>query len=416
MKNFRLITITHKTANINHIGRYIPSVNADPKALAVTLERIKSVLQLDELLYLATCNRLTFLFVKDTPIDNSFLISLFSLLHPNIPVHCLQGIADVAAVYDGEECVRHIFEVAGSLDSLVVGEREILRQLRTAYDFSNKHKLTGDNIRLLIKKAIPTGKEVYTKTKIGENSVSVVSLAMREMLKLNPPKNARFLIVGAGETNMLVSKFLLKHEFSNFTVFNRTLKNAEILANRIGGKALPLTELATYQQPFDIIVTCTGASEPIITQQLYQNLLNGDTAQKIIIDLAVPNDVEAVIEEKYPVQYIAVEKLRTIAAQNLALRQEEVVHAQAIIEESLEVFKVAFRQRKVERAMSTVIPHKVREVKSRAMNAVFHKEIALMDDQSKETLEKIMAYIEKKYISIPISVARNVLVEELANQ
>lgn len=411
MNTFRLVTITHKTASISHIGKYIPAVNADPKQLAIALKRVKVELNICELLYMATCNRLTFLMSKSQPINESFLLRLFEILNPNLPKKCLQDLLDVVAIHEGGDCVRHIFEVASSLDSLVVGEREILGQLKNAYEFSRKAGLTGDKIRLLMKIAVPTAKQVYTQTKIGQNRVSIVSLAAQKMMEHYIPKTAKFLIVGAGQTNTLIAKFLLKYQFNNFAIFNRSIHNAKRLAEKLDGKAYPLTALADYQEGFDVIITCTGSANAIFTDKLYESLLNGDTNQKVIIDLAVPTDVSPNVLRKFNIRYIAVDQLRALAAENLALRKLEVHHAHKIIDRRLDEFKVSLRKRRVERGMSE-IPERVRAIKDRA-SIVFEKEINAMDEDSKEALQKILAYMEKKYIGIPISVARDVLEKEL---
>jgi len=413
VNKFKIITITHKTANINHIGRFIPTVNSNVDELLGTLNQIKGQMNINELMYLATCNRLTFLLVTDEKIDNGYLKLFFSALHPDIPATCIEGILEVVAVHSEIACVQHVFEVASSLDSLVVGEREILRQLRDAYDFSKKHGLTGDSIRLMMKMAIPVAKEVYTRTKIGENSVSVVSLAMQEMLKLNPAKNARFLIVGAGQTNTLVAKFLLKYGFKNFAVFNRSIENAEILAKKLNGTAHKLIDLQNHDKGFDVMISCTGASEAVVTKSIYDRLVGQDTDRKIVVDLAVPNDIDRAIVNQNDLNYIEVERLRTIAAENLDLRKQEVVRAQEIINEKVAEFRVLLRKRRVEKAMVAEIPIKVREVREKALGSVFQKEIAEMDANALRTLEKVLAYMEKKYIGIPISVAKDVLTNEL---
>jgi glutamyl-tRNA reductase len=416
LNNFRLITISHKTANINHVGKYIPAFNDKPEQLVAVLTHIKQTLEVDELLYLATCNRLTFLFVKDNPVDEQFLIQLFSMLHKDIPEHCIKGILQIASVFNGEECIKHIFEVASSLDSLVVGEREIIRQLRTAYDFCSQHELTGDNIRLVIKHAIPVAKEVYTHTKIGENSVSVVSLAMQEMMRLNPAQESRFLIIGAGQTNNLAAKFLVKHGFKHFDIFNRSQENAKLLAQKLDGNSHLLTELPHYNKGFDIIITCTGATDAIVTKEIYQNLLQGDTETKIIVDLAVPTDIDPEVVAQYPIHYIAVERLRQVAAENLLLRKQEMLKAQAIIAKRVEEFRLMLRQRRVERAMSTEIPARMKAVKEKALYAVFNKEIAALDQEAQDVLSKVVDYLEKKYIGIPIAIAKGVLESELMSQ
>ncbi len=416
MNSFKLITITHKTANINHIGKYIPSVNANPEKLAARLHHIKKVLLIDEIFYLATCNRLMFFIHTNEMLNKALLVRFFELLHidSNISIDNLDGLLQVVKVYEGEESVQHLFEVTASLDSLVVGEREIIRQIKDAYAFCRLQKLTGDNIRMVLEKAIPLAKYIYTHTKIGKNSVSIVSLSMQKLLKLNPSKDSRILIVGAGQTNNLVAKFLLKHNFQNFAIFNRSIENAKLLAAKLKGKAYRLSELPDYTEGFDIMITCTGASHPLITETLYEQLLNEEAAPKIIIDLAVPNDVERGVVNHYPVYYIEVERLRSLAAENLNLRKQEVGRALAIIEEHLDEFKMDLRTRRIERAMA-VIPEEVKQVKERALNGVFQKEIAELDQNAQETLERVLAYMEKKYIGIPMRVARNVLHTELTN-
>lgn len=378
------------------------------------MHKIKSDLGIAELMYLATCNRLMFFLVQENlEISRNYLLHFFAHLHPNIPAHCLSDMADLVQVYRGTEAVKHIFEVAASIDSLVVGEREVLRQLKDAYDFCSEQKLTGDNIRLALKTAIPLAKEIYTHTRIGENSVSVVSLAMQQLMALQPDKNARVVMIGAGQTNNLVAKFLLKHGFKNFAVFNRTLGNAEHLAGKLKGQAYTLADLAHYGNGFDIMVSCTGATEPIITETVYRHLLGADTDTKIIVDLAVPNDVAGAIKVNYPLHYIEVEQLRELAETNLNLRKEEVVIAKTLVAQKLDEFKLLIRQRRIERGMA-VIPEQIREIKDKAMNSVFQKEIAQLDDKSREILQKVVGYLEQKYIGIPIKVAKNVLSEELA--
>ncbi len=412
VKNFRLLTITHKTANINHIGQYIPTVNSDPKALATRLHQIKEHFQMEELLYMATCNRLTFFFIREEPSTENFVLDLFSRLHPGIPIHCLGGVQDVIARYNGVDCVRHLFEVAASLDSLVVGEREILRQIREAYEFCQQEKLSGDQIRLIMKMAIPTAKEVYTRTKIGENNVSVVSLAVLQMLQHEPPKDAKFLVIGAGQTNALVIKLLGNKGYSNFTIFNRSLKKATYLASQVNGKAYTLDQLSEYQQPFDVLICCTRADRPTITDEVYQQIIGKDTQTKIIVDLGVPGDVHPKVVQNNEVHYVEIESLRRLAEENLARRMNEVEAASEIVGERIEEFRQNVRQRRVERALAT-IPSKVKGVSDRALNGVFKKEIQSLDPTSKELLERVVSYMEKKYISIPMMVAREVVEEEL---
>ena len=212
-----------------------------------------------------------------------------------------------------------------------------------------------------------------------------------------------------------MAKYLKKHGFSNFVVFNRTLANAEKLANELSCKAFPLTELKKYKNGFDVIVTCTGSSEIIITKEIYSSLVGNDKSKKIVIDLAVPNDLDEEILKKYDVNLIAVSNLQEIAKKNLMEREKELSACMQIIETNIEEFKKEFKERKVELAMSDV-PKKVKEIRETALNEVFAKEIEKLDIKSKETLDKVIAYLEKKYISVPMKMAKEILIEEVSSK
>jgi glutamyl-tRNA reductase len=154
-----------------------------------------------------------------------------------------------------------------------VGEREIIGQVRKAYDACQKQGLAGDLLRLVMNATVKTAKEIFTDTKIAERSVSVVFLAYQMLQNQHVPLDSRILIIGAGQTNGTMAKYLLKHGFQNFTVFNRTLANAQTLASELKGDAYALTELANYKKGFDVIISCTGAAETIVTKELYASLL-----------------------------------------------------------------------------------------------------------------------------------------------
>ena len=161
---------------------------------------------------------------------------------------------------------------------------------------------------------------------------------------------------------------------------------------------------------FDVIVTCTGAAEPIITNEIYQSLLNGETDKKLIVDLAIRTDTSQEVLEQNPVHFIEIRSLEEIASQNMQDRYEELVHAERIIEQNIEEFKPVLKQRRVELAMREV-PEKIKEIKDRALNSVFVSEVSGLDESSREVLEKVMNYMERKYISVPMVMAKEILVK-----
>ena len=410
MKNFKIIALTHKIAELNEIGRF----HLDASIQGQTLSLLKQAEGLDELMYLSTCNRVEFLFVTSKKIDKNFLASFFTQFNPSFTAEEISNATSKALVFEGEEALKHLFNVASSIDSLVVGEREIITQVRNSYETCLEQGLCGDIIRLVIKKTIETAKKVYTQTKIAGKPVSVVSLAYRRLKELNVLADARFLIIGAGKTNTAMAQYLKKHKFGNFTVFNRSYPNAEKLASDLRGKAFSINELWGFTGGFDVIITCTGAAEPVITKEIYQTLIGQDTQKKIIIDLALPNDVASEVIKKYPVNYIEIETLKTIASENLKERQKELKACDAIIKQALAEFRQIFKTRMVEKAMKEV-PQKVRAIRELAVSTVFAKELSMLDGQSKEVLEKILSYMEKKYISGPMKMAKDIIIDNSKN-
>jgi glutamyl-tRNA reductase len=263
---------------------------------------------------------------------------------------------------------------------------------------------------MIMNRVVKTAKEVYTLTNISRNPISVVSLAYRKLRDLNVCSNSRLLIIGAGETNRNFAQYLKKHKYANFAVFNRTFEKAESLAAELNGVAYPLSALANYAGGFDVIITCTGAAEAIISPQIYQQLLNGETDKKVIVDLAIPNDLSAEVRENHPIHYIEVESLKELARKNIDERYKELSKAEAIIAENTAEFQSVLRQRRIEVAMSDV-PKKIKEIKNKAVNTVFANEIDAMDEQSRAVLERVIDYMEKKYISVPMIMAKEILVK-----
>jgi glutamyl-tRNA reductase len=402
----KIIAFTHKTTDLNDIGK----LHIQEDAIKPRLGNLKSKTGLDELFYLSTCNRVEFMLSTPSPIDKGFLKNFFSAFDSNWNNEDINWAIENAQVFEYDEALRHLFHVASSIDSLVVGEREIITQVRNSYEKCNEIGITGDVIRIAIKKTIEVAKDVYTHTNIAKNPVSVVSLAYRKLRALNVKQDACFLIIGSGITNTTMAKYLKKHKFANFTVFNRTLSNAQKLADELNGKAFPLSELKNYKAGFDVIVTCTGAAESIITPELYKSLVGTDRLKKVVIDLAIPNDLDAEILNSYDVNLIAVNNLQEVAKENLLAREQEMDACKIIIEKNIEDFKQILKTRKVELAMSEV-PKKVKEIRETA-NEVFAKELKNLDTESKKVLDKILSYMEKKYISVPMKMAKEILTNQ----
>ena len=407
LNNFHIIAFTHRNLGVSEIGKlHIEDVKQQTRLLDV-----KNQLEISELMFLSTCNRVEFIICSETTPVYTFLQDFFKLLYPEFSSEEINYFSENADVFSKIDAVEHMLCVASSIDSMVVGEREIITQVRNAFESSKKMKLTGDFIRLVIRQTIETAKKVYTETSIATKPVSVVSLAYHKLRDMNIPLDARILIVGAGTTNTNMSRFLRKHGFKNFVVFNRTLANAETLAKDLKGNAYSLEDLANYTNGFDVIITCTGSESHIITPEVYEQLLQGEKDRKVVIDIALPQDLDPKVQEKHNVSHISVEVLQKISNQNLKERSKEIQHVEEIIAESIFDFKHIHKVRAVEIAMREV-PQKVKEIREIAVNEVFKSELDLLDDNSREVLDKIIGYMEKKYMSVPMLMAKEILLKK----
>jgi len=405
LTNFKILTITHKNVPLKTLRKFIvPSV--DEVELQTKLEDLKSQFHCQEMMYLATCNRVMYFFYLDKKVDQDFVEQFLSAANPEFQANLVDDFQKRIQLLEGYDAMEHLLEVASSIDSLVIGEREILRQLRTAFEQCNGWNLTDDHIRLAMKHSVETAKKVYSKTRIGEKPISVVSLAIQKLLQSNFPKKDRLLLIGAGQTNLLVAKFLKKHEFENVTVFNRSIAKAKSLAKMVGGNALSLKKLETYQEGFDGIIICTGSDTALLNDELYAKLLQGDEEKKLIIDLAIPNNVERSVVKNFNVNYIEIENLKTLAKENMAFRQNEISKAKEIISERLIEFYKIHQQRQIEKAMRHV-PQQIKAVKAHAMNEVFKKDLEKLDEDALEVLERVMNYMERRCISIPMKAAKD---------
>ena len=395
---YRLFTLTHRQATLAQLEPYAVAAEERDAVLA----RLRRELGWEEVFYLATCNRVLFFFYQDER-DATAVADFRAALG----IDAASGAIDPVFL-EGDEAVLHLYDVAASVDSMVVGEREILRQLRLSYLECHEGGHCGDHLRLVMQSAVAAAKQVYHETRIGQKPVSVVSLAAQRIRQQRlDPAAARVLMIGAGQTCWLISKFLRKQGFTDVTVANRTLRRAERLAATFAdGRAVPLADLPAYDRGFDLMVVCTSATEPVVTPALFELLARHELpGEKVVVDLAVPHNVAADTVEAFGPHYIQIDDLRQLASDNLAFRAGEVREARKLIAEQLVAFRESVQHRRVELALSHV-PRQIRAVRERAMNEVFQRELADLDEDTVELIDRMMHYMERKCIGVPMKAAR----------
>ena len=403
LQHFHILTLTHRDAKLKEIGALVAAFEGEDR-LRDRLSRLREREMVHEVFYASTCNRILLLFTTDRKVDQEFKQSLLAS-----PIPGLQQLRHLV----GLEAIRHLYEVAGSIDSLVVGERQILGQLRESQVMCREWGLIGDDLRIITNQAVLAAKDIYANTRIGEKSVSVVSLSMQQLQRHAPSRKARILMVGAGQTNVLVTKFLRKQGYCRVTVANRTLERAQqLVAGFEHGRAIALSELDDYADSFDVLFVCTAASEALITPERFVRLLGGEGAKgKIVVDLGLPADVAEATVAQYDFTYIAIEHLRALAEENMDFRRREVELAHTIIERHLSETETLYQTRLIERAMSEV-PGQIKAIRHNAVNKVFKKEIEHLDPETRALMDRMMQYMEKRCIGIPMKAAREAVLSQ----
>jgi len=405
LNSLHIIAFTHRDFNFDEIGHF----HLEDSSRINSLNKLKSDLNVDELMYLSTCNRVEFIVNSNLKIDTKFLEILIGNF---ISSEKIKYFINKTAVFSGKKAVHHLFSVASSIDSLVVGEREIITQVRKAFEECKDHKLCGDFIRVLVQMTISTAKKVYTESEIATRPVSIVSLAFLELKKYISKKPKKIVVIGAGKTITSMLKFINKNINHQFIIFNRSTEKAENLVNQLNLNAqiFPLSEMGNKKLDYDFIITCTGSKEIILNTDKFQKI-NPENKKNIIVDLAVPNDCDNKIESLYNVKLINVDQLKVRAEENLKERSEEIKRCLEIIDKQIIQYYLAEKERTLERALSAV-PQSIKGIRKKAFKEVFVKELGTLDPQAINIVNSLVDYMEKKYISVPMKMAKDILLKE----
>jgi glutamyl-tRNA reductase len=252
-------------------------------------------------------------------------------------------------VRSGAEAARHLFRVAAGLDSLVVGEPQILGQVKAAYSAAHEGRFTAALMNRLFHSAFSAGKRVRSETGLGEGAVSVSYAAIALAKKIfGDLKGRSVLILGAGEMAKLTGVHLHAQHVKQITIASRTLQTAENLAARLGGTAVPWDALDGALHAADIVVTATGASEPVLTRARIDEAMRRRRGRALfIIDIALPRDVDAATGDLDQVFLYNIDDLRAIVQENLARRTAELSRADAIVEEEVTKFVAWMQSREI---------------------------------------------------------------------
>lgn len=301
---------------------------------------------LTECALLSTCNR-TEIYALTEEEDWQEQLLEFLARHAGVLPGQLQSHL---YAHEGTPAVRHLFRVASGLDSMVMGEGQILAQVREMLNTAQQAGTTGSVLHTLCQRALETGKRARTETEIGRGAVSVslaaVQLARRIFQRLD---GRQILLLGAGETGEQTAKVLVQDGAeTRMLVCNRTHDRAVALAERFGGTAIPFERLNEALARADIVISSTGAPKPIVTQAQVRQAMRARRGKPVLlVDIAVPRDVEPGVEALDDVYLYNIDDLQAVVAESLAGRQVEATRVEELVEEEVGKFQVWMRSLEV---------------------------------------------------------------------
>ena len=406
--------INHKTAPV-HVREKVAFA---PDHLPRQLRDANGTHGVQEVAILSTCNRTELYFCAEHQ-DASSLLQWMHEIH-DVP------LAELDACHyslTGEEAVQHIMRVASGLDSLILGEPQILGQMKSAYAVAQEAGTLGPELDRLFRQTFTVAKQVRTDTAIGENPVSVayaaVNLAQRIFSNLC---DSRALLIGAGETIDLVAKHLVDAGVTDITVANRTLARAEALAQQFGAKAILLSDISEELYKADIVIASTASPLPILGKGTVERALRKRKhAPMFMVDIAVPRDIEGEVAELDDVYLYSVDDLKDIIEENVRQRESAAVDAQEIIEagsadfmrqlrtlDAVNTLK-AFRQHaevirdtEMEKALKRLqngdAPEKVMNTLANMLtNKLIHSPTVQMREASAQGRKEVMGWVQELY-------------------
>lgn len=332
--NILVAGLNYKTADVEVREK----LAFDGKKLEPGLLGIRALNSIQEAVVLSTCNRVEiYVNAKDIASAEDEIRRFLSEFH-GIEIGLLKN---ALYFYSGLEAVRHIFRVASSLDSMVVGEPQILGQIKDAFEFALGKKTTGVLLNKLMKKAISVAKRIRTETKISENAVSI-SFAAVELAKkiFEDITEKSCLLLGAGEMAELAAKHLVSNGVKEIVVANRTFETGCRLAEEFSGRAVRFEDFLKEMIRSDIVLCSTGAPTYIVTKtQMHSVMKERKQKPVFIIDISVPRNIDPEINTLDNVFLYDVDDLQGVVDSNKEERKKEAERAELIIEDEIETFK-----------------------------------------------------------------------------
>lgn len=394
-----LVGLNHTTAPVE-IREQLAFREAE---IPEVLPLLRKNLGAEELLLLSTCNRTELLAVA-RPADK---IDSNTILNALCEVRSRPFISLETHIYEfrGEEAIRHLFHVAAGIDSMVLGEPQILGQFRQAYSLACQAETAGLFVNRACHRAFSVGKRVRTETDLGYGAVSAayvaVSLAKKVFSQLN---RHTALIIGAGEMAEAAATHLKEHEIGELLFVNRTEEKAQQLAVEFEAEAVPWDDLFQALERADVVISSTGAPHFILTHTQFHGIMDKRRNRPIfLIDLAVPRDVDPEINNHDNAFVYDIDSLQQVADQNLARRKSAIPAAQKIINQEVAGFHRWQENLRVEPVIK-MMHERLEEIRRMEMAKTGRR----LDDAHIEDMDKLTLAIQKKILHKPTEILRQI--------
>lgn len=397
-----LLGLNHKTAPVELRERLNLPENAVEECLRVLHERFP-----EGLLY-STCNRFEVVSHQENADAAREQLIDFISRQRNLP---REDFENCLYFYTGPDAIRHVFRVASSLDSMVVGEPQILGQVKQFFSLAQKEKSIGMFLNSLMERAFMVAKKVRTETQIANNPVSVSSVAVELASKIfSDLKGKTALIVGAGKMSVLSIRHLQSHGIHTILVTNRTFHKAAEIAEEVKGRAVPFEDLAECLVESDIVISSTGSREFIIRHEHIQKAMALRKNRPIfLIDIAVPRDIDPQINKMDNVFLYDIDDLKIVVEKNRKEREKEAEKAEQIVKHEAELFWSKLKSLDIAPTIREIQSH-VESLRASEMQKTMKKLGSLTDDQ-KKAIDQLTSSLTSKILQSSYSELR-----QLANQ
>ena len=334
MSELLLLGMNHKTAPVEL--RECIAFSADETATA--LETLQKHSDISEVLLFSTCNRVELLVVTENQPKAAAAAKRFLSESKQVPATLFE---ESLYIHRGDEAVRHVFRVASSLDSMMVGEPQILGQIKEAYQTATAKKTPGVILNRLLPRAFSVAKRIRTETGIGDHAVSISYAAVELGRKIfDTLADKKVLLIGAGEMAEIAVEHLLRNKVGGIFVANRTFERAVALAGKFKGTPIRFEEIAGYLQQADVIISSTGAPDFILTRRQVKQIMRSRRNRPLFfIDIAVPRDIDPDIN-RMPNSYVYdIDDLTGIVEENIVERNKEAMKGERIVDEAVVNFQ-----------------------------------------------------------------------------